>query len=208
MIPLLLLSKHLAILLLGQMFIFFVENNILFIETVAQFFQVVLTVVTQAQHTNRECPVRQVEQFPMHLIILHNIPDVAGADPHRLCGDDRVLCCNHRVLDGQQQVGFLRRFKLQPLAIAIFGHSIEAVVIKPALMVRQEDQDDRCSGDKSLMITGLSKDLLGLLVAHHNDRIQHLVARCWGAHHRLQNDVQRFLGNFPLVIDSQRDTVV
>ena len=75
-------------------------------------------------------------------------------------------------------------------------------------MICKEDKDHRSSRNKCLMVTALREDFSSLLIPHHKDGIKHLVACGRSTHCSMQDFVENFLGNFPIIVDSQRSSVV
>ena len=134
--------------------------------------------VAEHHHGGGEHIVRQVEQLPVGLALLHHVPDVAGADAQAPGSGNGVLGGDVGIGAGQQQVSHPR---LPGLAAA----SVKGVV--PLLTVGAENQHQRRLGDKGLVVTGLRQGIFQLLIGNVQNGVQLLVARCGGGAGGLQD---------------------
>ena len=80
--------------------------------------------------------IRQTEQLLMELVILQDVPDIAGADPQGLSHEHRVLGRDHGILNGEHQIRLVGSLPEKPrLPLRKLLTALQPVIIEPFFLV-------------------------------------------------------------------------
>ena len=111
--------------------------------------------VSEDEHCHGEHIGRQTKDIPLLFDVFHYISDIAGADPERLCRHDRVLCRDHGITYGKEQVSFSR------ITRATFGFFESRIPFEAVGAIHQHKFG---LFDEWLMIAGYAEPVLLFLI--------------------------------------------